>query len=100
MKKALLLVVLFYCSDTFAQGLRSDTLNIFIGKIHGYSLMYNCHDCRLDISGGITVFYKKGKVKRDILDQVISDFYVDEVSLIKIKGEDFIYIGSTHTYGH
>jgi hypothetical protein len=100
MKKLLLLILLLYCSVISAQSLKSDTLNIPIGTTHGYSLMYNCHDCRQSVSGGISVFCKKGKIKRHVFFQEISDFYVDEVSLLKINGEDFIYIGSTHTYGH
>lgn len=101
--KEFLLILLFISSLGFGQEMndkKNDTLNQPIGKLGKYELVYDCHDCHQMYSGGISVYYKKGTAKHLLFSQEIADFYVSEVSLVKIKNDYFIYVNSTHTYGH
>lgn len=91
-------IVMLFSLKLHAQ--QNDTLNIPAGKINQYKLTYDCHGCHSAISESITVHYWQNGKKTSLLDQVIFDFYVDEVSPFKWKGFDFVYVGSTHTYGH
>lgn len=97
------LILLLISGFAFGQELNekiTDTLNLPVGKLGKYELVYDCHDCHQMYSGGISVYYKKGIAKHLLFSQTIADFYVSEVSLVKIKSDYFIYVNSTHTYGH
>ncbi|NMH26820.1 hypothetical protein [Flavobacterium silvaticum] len=79
---------------------KPDTLNVPIAKVNGFDLVYDCMGCRQTISDSIAVYAKKDSIKKLLFKLPILDFYVDDVSHFKYKGYDFIYVGSTHTYGH
>ncbi len=79
---------------------KTDTLDIPIGKINGFELVYDCIGCRQTVSEGITIYYKKNNAKKVLLNLPLGDYYVDEVSTFKNKNDYFIYVGTTHTYGH
>lgn len=77
-----------------------DTLDIPIAKVNGFDLVYDCMGCRQTISDSIAVYARKDSIRKLLFKLRIFDFYVDEVSEFKYKGYSFIYVGSTHTYGH
>lgn len=88
--------------QSFSSQNEKDTLDIPIGKINKYELVYDCIGCRETVSQGIVIYYKMNNKKRLLLKPkfIYSDFYVDEVSIFKFKKDNFIYIGTNHTYGH
>ena len=75
--------------------------NIAFGEIGGYELVYNCSNCRTSSTDAISIYAKKDTVKTKLFDYF--DFggnYLDEISLRYFKNHPFIYIHTTHTYGH
>ena len=80
--------------------MKTDSVDIPFGHFGEYPVVYNCVDCRQSQSGTINFYYIRKNEKRLLFAQKIGDFYVTEVSHVKIKNENFIYIGSSHTFGH
>lgn len=70
------------------------------GKIKDFELFYDCIDCRISITGRINIYAIKNESKIDLATIPIADYYIDDVKLIELKNEPFIYVHSTHTYGH
>ena len=102
--KIKLVIFLFFSiqsinAQIFVDRKLTDTISIPIGKINGNKIVYDCHDCHGNYSGGLTVYSIKNNKRSRLLDLNIFDFYIDGVSLIKIKENDFIYISSNHTSG-
>lgn len=79
---------------------KTDTIDSPIAKINGYELVYDCIGCQNTISEGIAVYYKKNGAKKLLLNLTLGDYYVDEVSVFRFKKDNFLYVGTTHTYGH
>lgn len=75
--------------------------NISFGKIKGYDLVYDCENCRTASTDGITVYAKKDSVKTELFKYYgFGGDYLSEISLEYFENHPFIYIQSTHTYGH
>ncbi len=70
------------------------------GRIKDFELFYDCVDCRTSITGGINIYATKNNSKIDLATVPIADFYIDDVKLIELKNEPFIFVHSSHTYGH
>lgn len=75
--------------------------NIPFGKIKGYELVYDCSNCRTASTDGITVYAKKDSVKTELFrNHGFGGDYLSEISLRYFNNHPFIYIQSSHTYGH
>jgi hypothetical protein len=79
-----------------------DTIDIPIGDINGYELVYNSFGEKWDLNIGLDIYFKRNSTKKLILKPnfIYGDYTVDEVSLFKHNDDNFIYIGTSHTYGH
>ncbi len=76
-------------------------LDKYIGEIDGYDLLYNCKNCISSYSESISVFAKKDTIKIKLFDYYkFGGNYLDGISLRYFNNHPFIYIHSTHTYGH
>lgn len=79
----------------------TDTVfNNRLGKIKGYELFYDCIGCKPTITQEINIYATKNNSKIELATIPIADYYIDDVRLIRIKNKQFIYVHSTHTYGH
>lgn len=71
-----------------------------IGKIDDVDFVYECYGCTTTVSDSITIFARKGQWRKKLATVPIYDFYLDDIELLSLQGHDFIYVSSTHTYGH
>ncbi len=77
------------------------TRNTLFGKINGYELVYDCTNCRTSSTDAITIYAKKDSIRTELLRyNGFGGDYLDEISLRYFDNHPFIFIHSTHTYGH
>ncbi|TXD71219.1 hypothetical protein [Aequorivita antarctica] len=77
------------------------TRNIPFGKIEDYELVYDCTNCRTSSTDAITIYATKDSIRTELLRYY--DFggnYLQEISLRYFDNHPFIFIHSSHTYGH
>ncbi len=75
--------------------------DILFGKIKGYELVYDCSNCSTARTDGITVYAKKDSERIKLFDyHGFGGDYLAEISLRYFDNHPFIYIYSSHTYGH
>ena len=83
---------------------KTDTVEIVIGKINDCELVYNRFGNPWDSENQIKIkiYYKKNNVKKLLLNPqlIYGDFIVKDVSIFKYKNDNFLYIGTQHSYGH
>jgi len=77
------------------------TRNISFGEIRDYELVYDCTNCKTASTDEITVYVKRDTIKKKLFRYYgFGGNYLDEISLRYFDNYPFIYIHSTHTYGH
>ena len=77
------------------------TRDIKFGKIKGYELVYDCTNCRTASTDEIIIYAKKDSIRTKLFSyQKFGGDYLSEISLVYFDNHPFIYIQSTHTYGH
>lgn len=75
--------------------------DILFGKIKGYELAYDCSNCSTARTDGITVYAKKDSERIKLFEyNGFGGNYLAEISLRYFDNYPFIYIYSSHTYGH
>lgn len=81
-----------------------DTIDIVIGKINDCKLVYNRFGNTWDSENQIEIkiYYIKHNVKKLLLKPqlIYGDFIVKDVSIFKYKNDNFLYIGTQHSYSH
>lgn len=75
--------------------------NIPFGRIGDYDLVYDCYGCRSSSTDGITVYAKQDSIKTKLFEyHGFGGNYLDGISLKYFNNHPFIYIHTTHNYGH
>ncbi len=70
------------------------------GQFRDFQLYYDCIDCATTYSGTVTVYIKNQNFKKELFTIDVGGFYLNEVKLLNIKNNYFIYVRTDHTYGN
>lgn len=74
--------------------------NIFIKKISGYNIVYDCYNRRQTSTDKIIIYAKNPKAKTKLLTYEFGDNYILDVTIKYFLNHPFIYVTSGHTHGH
>jgi hypothetical protein len=70
------------------------------GQFKDFQFYYDCIDCTTSYSGTLLVYIKNQNFKKELFNIDIEGFYLNEIKLLNIKNNYFIYVLTDHTYGH
>ncbi len=72
-----------------------------IGTIAGKEIVYDCHGCTGTVTDHIVAYAKNGAV-RDTLFTIddLGGNYIDSAEVLTLLHKPFVYIHTSHTYGH
>ncbi len=88
------------CLSSTAQD-KVDTTNIIIGKIGGYTLVYDCYGCEQTHGDSVVIYARKAKARTKLFSyDLASDNYIIDVKMVYLLHHPFIYVTAGHTYGH
>jgi hypothetical protein len=74
--------------------------DIFVKKVSGYNIVYDCYGRRETSTDSIIVYAKKPKVNIKLLTYEFDGNYIESVTIKYFLNHPFIYITANHTYGH
>ncbi|OYU83685.1 MAG: hypothetical protein CFE24_10175 [Flavobacterium sp. BFFFF2] len=78
----------------------SDTTNIHIGLINKRQLVYDCIGCASSYAMAIKVFILLKGGKKELLTLPTNGAYLEDIKLLNIRGNHFIYIVTNETSGN
>lgn len=68
--------------------------------INAHELGYTCFNCTPSYTDSVTVFVKKDSTTKALFTLVLGDYYFSALEVFRQKKEVFLWVQTSHTYGH